>query len=146
VLHAVLVGAPVAAGRLRGVDAAAARVLPGVVAVLTAADLPSFPELPSPSAVRLMPFADDRIRYEGQPAAIVLAESVEAAEEGRAAVIVDCERQASHSLPVTRTQAPPMMSPMTSGRRSARPHAIASRTRKTTSNANRGVNPPMPEG
>ena len=79
ILHAVLVGAPVAAGRLRGVDTAAARVLPGVVAVLTAADLPSFPELPSPSAVRLMPFADNRIRYEGQPVAIVLAESIEAA-------------------------------------------------------------------
>jgi xanthine dehydrogenase YagR molybdenum-binding subunit len=40
-----------------------------------------------------MPFSDDQIRYEGQPAAIVLAESVEAAEAGRAAVIVDCERE-----------------------------------------------------
>ena len=93
VLHAILVGAPVAAGRLRGVDAAAALVLPGVTAVLTAADLPCFPELPPPSAVRVMPFSDDRIRYEGQPVAIVLAESVEAAEAGRAAVIVDCERE-----------------------------------------------------
>ena len=92
VLHAVLVGAPVAAGRLRGVDAAAALALPGVTAVLTAADLPDFPELPPPSAVRVMPFSDDRIRYEGQPVAIVLAESVEAAEAGRAAVVVDCER------------------------------------------------------
>src|SRR6185437_9392938 len=34
-----------------------------------------------------------RIRYEGQPVAIVLAESVEAAEAGRAAVIVECERE-----------------------------------------------------
>ena len=93
ILHAVLVGAPVAAGRLRGVDAAAALVLPGVTAVLTAADLPRFPELPPPSAVRVMPFSDDRIRYEGQPVAIVLAESVEAAEAGRAAVAVDCERE-----------------------------------------------------
>ncbi len=92
VLHAVLVGAPVAAGRLRGVDAAAARVLPGVLAVLTAADLPSFPELPPPSAVRVMPFSDDRIDFEGQPVAIVLGESVEAAEAGRAAVVVHCER------------------------------------------------------
>ena len=91
VLHAVLVGAPVAAGRLRGVEVAAALVLPGVTAVLTAADLPAFPELPSPAAVRLMPFSDDRIRYEGQPVAIVLAESIEAAEAGRAAVVVDCE-------------------------------------------------------
>ena len=70
VLHAVLVGAPVVAGRLRGVNASAARVLPGVSAVLTAADLPSFPELPPPSAVRVMPIADDLIRYEGQPVAI----------------------------------------------------------------------------
>jgi len=91
VLHAVLVGAPVAAGRLRGVEVAAALVLPGVTAVLTAADLPAFPELPPPSAVRVMPFSDDRIRYEGQPVAIVLAESIEAAEAGRAAVVVDCE-------------------------------------------------------
>ena len=93
VLHAVLVGAPVAAGRLRGVDTSAALTLSGVTHVLTAADLPEFPELPPPSAVRVMPFSDDRIRYEGQPVAIVLAESVEAAEAGRAAVIVDCERE-----------------------------------------------------
>ena len=68
----------------------------GVVlaAVLTASDLPAFPELPPPSAVRVMPFSDDRIRYDGQPVAIVLGESVEAAEEGRAAVVVDCEREA----------------------------------------------------
>ena len=94
VLHAVLVGAPVAAGRLRGLDTAAARILPGVTAVLTAADLPAFPELPPPAAVRVMPFSDDRIRFEGQPVAIVLGESVEAAEAGRAAVAVDCEREA----------------------------------------------------
>ncbi len=93
VLHAVLVGAPVAAGRLRGVDTAAARDQPGVTAVLTGADLPVFPELPPPAAVRVLPFADDRIRYEGQPVAIVLATSVEAAEAGRAAVTVDCERE-----------------------------------------------------
>ena len=94
VLHAVLVGAPVAAGRLRGVNTEAARVLPGVTAVLTAADLPRFPELSAPSAVRVMPFSDDRIRFEGQPVAIVLAESTEAAEAGRAAVAVDCEAEA----------------------------------------------------
>jgi xanthine dehydrogenase YagR molybdenum-binding subunit len=91
VLHAVLVGAPVAAGRLRALDVAAARVLPGVTAVLTAADLPSFPKLPPPAAVRTMPFSDEVIRHEGQPVAIVLAESIEAAEAGRAAVVVDCE-------------------------------------------------------
>ena len=41
-----------------------------------------------------MPFSDDRIRFEGQPVAIVLGESIEAAKAGRAAVAVDCEREA----------------------------------------------------
>src|SRR5207237_5710840 len=80
VLHAVLVGAPVAAGRLRGVDTAAARALPGVAAVLTAADLPDFPRLDMPAAVLTLPFTDDRIPHEGWPVAIVLGESIEAAE------------------------------------------------------------------
>lgn len=91
-LYAVLVGAPVAAGRLRGVDTAAAVELPGVRAVLTASDLPDFPQLSPPSGVTVMPFTDNMIRYEGQPVAIVIAESVEAAEAGRALVVVDCER------------------------------------------------------
>ena len=89
-LHAVLVGAPVAAGRLLDVDGAAARALPGITAVLTATDLPDFGELAPPAAVLTMPFSDDEIRYEGQPVAIVLAESVEAADAGRAAVVVHC--------------------------------------------------------
>jgi len=93
VLHAVLVGAPVAAGTLRGVDTAAARALPGVTAVLTAADLPDFPRLDMPAAVLTLPFTDDRIPHEGWPVAIVLGESIEAAEAARAVVRVDCAAQ-----------------------------------------------------
>lgn len=89
-LHAVLVGAPVAAGRLRRVATEDALALPGVVAVLTAAELPRFGELSPPAAVLTLPFSDDVIRHEGQPVAIVLAESIEAAEAARAAVEVDC--------------------------------------------------------
>ncbi|WP_099021667.1 xanthine dehydrogenase family protein molybdopterin-binding subunit [Mycolicibacterium palauense] len=91
-LHAVLVGAPVAAGRVTAVDGVAARLLPGVVTVLTAEDMPAFPELSPPAGVTLMPFTDNMIRYEGQPVAIVIADSVEAAEAGRELVAVDCER------------------------------------------------------
>ena len=94
VLHAVLVGAPVATGTLRAVDAAAARALPGVTSVLTAADLPDFPRLEAPAAVLTLPFTDDRIPCEGWPVAIVLGESVEAAEAGRAAVALDCAAEA----------------------------------------------------
>ncbi|MBI4627734.1 MAG: hypothetical protein HY729_03400, partial [Candidatus Rokubacteria bacterium] len=39
-LHAAIVRSPHAHARVRGIDARAARALPGVVAVLTAADLP----------------------------------------------------------------------------------------------------------
>ena len=89
-LNAVFVGAPVAAGRLVAVDTSAALELPGVTRVLTAADLPAFGALSPPAAVLTFPFSDDQIRYEGQPVAIVLAESIEAAEEGRAVVAVNC--------------------------------------------------------
>ncbi len=91
-LYAVLVGAPVAAGRLRCVDPTAALELPGVISVLTAADLPDFPRLSEPSGVTVMPFTDSVIHYEGQPVAVVLGDTLEAAEAGRALVSVDCER------------------------------------------------------
>ncbi|MDZ7884631.1 MAG: xanthine dehydrogenase family protein molybdopterin-binding subunit [Mycobacterium sp.] len=91
-LYAVLVGAPVAAGVLRAVDTSVALQAPGVVAVLTAAELPDFPELSEPAGVTRMPFTDSHIHHEGQPVAIVIAESVEAAEAGRTLVVVDFER------------------------------------------------------
>ncbi|MGI8815246.1 MAG: xanthine dehydrogenase family protein molybdopterin-binding subunit [Pseudonocardia sp.] len=106
-LHAVLVGAPVAAGRLSGVDTETALALPGVIHVLTAADLPSFGELTPPAGVLTMPFSDDTIRYEGQPVAIVLGETIQAAEAGRAAVVVRCESAQPMVLGAGRREPPP---------------------------------------
>src|SRR4029079_7728352 len=94
VLHAVLVGVPVAAGTLRGIDTAAARARPGVNGALTADDLPDFPRLEMPAAVLTLPFTDDRIPCEGWPVAIVLGESIGGAEAPRAAVAVDCAADA----------------------------------------------------
>jgi len=88
-LYGAIVGAPVAAGRLVKVDAAAALALPGVVRVLTAADLPRFGKVTPPASVLALPLQDDKIRHEGEPVAIVLAETVEAADAGRAAVRVE---------------------------------------------------------
>ncbi|HYG85019.1 MAG TPA: xanthine dehydrogenase family protein molybdopterin-binding subunit [Azospirillum sp.] len=90
-LHAVLVGAPVAAGRLKSVDAAAALRLPGVVRVLTAAEMPRFGKIDMPAAVLTLPLQDKEIRFEGEPVAIVLAETIDQAEAGRAAMVVDCD-------------------------------------------------------
>lgn len=81
VLHAVTVGTSVAAGRIDRIDAAAALTVPGVVRVLTASDL-TIGDVSPPAAVLHMPMRGDWIEWEGQPLAIVLAETIEAAEEG----------------------------------------------------------------
>ncbi len=90
-LYAVLVGAPVAAGKIVAIDTGAALALPGVVRVLTARDMPRFGNISVPAAVLHMALQDDIIRHEGEPVAMVLGESIEAAEAGRATVVVRCE-------------------------------------------------------
>jgi xanthine dehydrogenase YagR molybdenum-binding subunit len=81
-LHAVIVGAGIPAGRVTGVDAAAALRVAGVVRVLTAKDMPKLEPAPVPPAAQsVMPMQDEGVQYEGQPVALVLAETLEAAEE-----------------------------------------------------------------
>ena len=88
-LHAVIVGAPAAAGRIIGIDAAQALALPGVVRVLTRADMPKFGKGEPPNqAVTHLPMQTDRIQHEGEAVAIVLGETIDAAEAGREAVVV----------------------------------------------------------
>jgi xanthine dehydrogenase YagR molybdenum-binding subunit len=82
-LHAVLVTATIPAGRIVAIDAARALAERGVVRVLTHADMPEFGVLDGPPAAQgFMPMQGDEIRHEGQPVAIVLAETLEAAEAG----------------------------------------------------------------
>lgn len=80
VLYAALVTATIPRGRLSSVDRDRALAAPGVAAVLTHADMPrmeltSSPPLGQPSH----PMQDDQIHYEGQPIAVVLAETEEQA-------------------------------------------------------------------
>ena len=88
-LHARFVGSAYAHARIRGVDKAPALEIPGVVAVLTAADLPfAKDEHGKPSET---PLASDEALYTGHPIAVVLAETQAAAEDGANAVVVDAE-------------------------------------------------------
>ena len=87
VLHARFVTSPHAHARLSGIDAAAAEALDGVVRVLTAADLPA---LAPTSRARLL-LARERVRFVGQPVALVVAESEAAAADAAAAVAVRYE-------------------------------------------------------
>jgi len=88
-LHAAILRSSVAHGLLRGIDTVAALKLDGVQVVLTARDLgQTVPRLP----IRLQPLpelepfcqpmlADEKVRYVGEPVAVVVAESPAIAED-----------------------------------------------------------------
>ncbi|MBI2491296.1 MAG: xanthine dehydrogenase family protein [Candidatus Rokubacteria bacterium] len=94
-LHAAIVRSPHAHARVRGIDARAARALPGVVAVLTAADLPECaaavsPLVPSPRIreYRQPALAGGLVRHAGEAVAVVVADDPYRAADGAAAVAV----------------------------------------------------------
>jgi aerobic carbon-monoxide dehydrogenase large subunit len=100
-LHAAFVRSPMAHARVLAVDVSAAQALPGVVLVLTGADLeamtvpgqdPLFAMMagggPMPEYTLL---ATDKVRFVGDPVAIVVAESRYLAEDGCDLVEVDYE-------------------------------------------------------
>jgi carbon-monoxide dehydrogenase large subunit len=95
--HLAVVRSPVPHGVLRGIDAAAARALPGVLAVLTAADLPELDDPPlelragGPGHRSRPILARDRVRYVGEPVAVVLAEDPYLAADAADAVALDVE-------------------------------------------------------
>ncbi len=71
-LHAALALSPVPHGRLTGLDAEAARAMPGVVAVLTAQDVPGENDVaPAGSGEPLL--AADLVEFAGMPLAVVVA-------------------------------------------------------------------------
>ena len=82
-----LVTSPYAHARVRSIDTEAACALPGVVRVLTAADLPS---VTPTTRIRLL-LARERVLFVGHPVALVVADSEAAAEDGVDAVLVDYE-------------------------------------------------------
>jgi CO/xanthine dehydrogenase Mo-binding subunit len=87
-LHARLVLAAEPHARIRRIDGEAALAVPGVVAVLVAADLP----LETTGNDRTAePLAREEVVFDGQPVAIVVAESEEAAADAVEAVVVEYE-------------------------------------------------------
>jgi aerobic carbon-monoxide dehydrogenase large subunit len=98
-LHAVILRSSVAHGRIASLDTSAALKCPGVHAVITAKDMPGgVPIIP----MRLQPLpefkpyeqpvlAHDKVRYVGEPVAVVLAESVALAEDALEAIVLVIE-------------------------------------------------------
>ncbi|MGH3066112.1 MAG: xanthine dehydrogenase family protein molybdopterin-binding subunit, partial [Gaiellaceae bacterium] len=87
-LHARLVLATEAHARVRAVHRDEALVVPGVVAVLAAADLPLVTTGTDRTAE---PLAREEVVFAGQPVAMVIAETEAAAEDGAEAVVVELE-------------------------------------------------------
>ena len=85
-LHVQLVLSHLASARIVAVDSAQALAVPGVVAVVTGADLA---EVDAAGPDR--PLALDRVFYVGQPVAAVIATSDAAAHDGAAAVQLELE-------------------------------------------------------
>ena len=98
-LYAVFVRSPHAHGVLRGIDTAAALAVKGVVAVYTGADLTAagygplkcvLPFKNRDGSPLIQPprgaLATDKVRFVGDPVAVVVAKTVAAARDGAAAV------------------------------------------------------------
>lgn len=101
-LHAVILRSSMAHGRIRGIDTSAACACPGVHAVITAADvleaLGAMPRIPLRQEA--MPafknfeqpvIAHGKVRYVGEPVAVVVADSQAAAEDALEAIELDIE-------------------------------------------------------
>lgn len=93
-LYAAFKRSDYAHARLKSIDVSEARALPGVIGVYTAEDFgdlvkPGPLQVPPPTAIKgatyssrtLMPIAKDKVRYSGEPVAVVIAESRYIAED-----------------------------------------------------------------
>src|SRR6201981_2613246 len=97
-LHAAILRSSVAHARIRAIDPKPALAIAGVHAVITAGEIGTVPKIP----LRLQPspapepfcqpvIARDRVRYVGEPIAVVLANSAALAEKGVEAIALDLE-------------------------------------------------------
>ncbi len=100
--YAVMVRSSVAHGVIRGIDTAAAKAMPGVLAIYTAADLTAYGGLKcnlplksrdgSPIKYKPRPaLAGDKVRFVGDPVACVVAETIAQAKDAAEAVVLDIE-------------------------------------------------------
>ncbi|MFL6125823.1 hypothetical protein [Actinophytocola sp.] len=93
VAYGVMVDATVRRGRITGVDTRAALDQPGVRAVLHHGNAPRLPYVDNPGSnnppgERLRVFQDDRVLFFGQPVAVVVADTLEAAQHAASLVRV----------------------------------------------------------
>jgi carbon-monoxide dehydrogenase large subunit len=98
-LHAAILRSSIAHGRIRAIDATAARARPGVHAVITAAEIGNpVPKIPlrqeaTPEFQRFEQpvIAERKVRYVGEPIAVIIADTQALAEDALEAIELDIE-------------------------------------------------------
>jgi len=96
-LHMLVVRSPYAHAKITNIQLAAAQAYPGVIAAFTGAELvngmPTLATIPVPGLRKpeRRPLAVERVRYVGDPVAVILAESLSSAEDAREQVEIDYE-------------------------------------------------------
>ena len=89
-LHGALALSEAACGTIREIDTEPAFGIPGVLAALTAEDIPGANEI-GPIVVEEPALAEGKVEFVGEPLALVLADRLEAAQEGARLVRPDIE-------------------------------------------------------
>jgi len=91
--YGVVVSGTVARGRIKTIDTDAARAVPGVIDVLTHENRPkmrsydlAYKDMTAPGGSPFRPLYSDRVFWSGQPVALVLAETFEAARHAASLV------------------------------------------------------------
>ncbi len=90
-VHGKILGSTIAHGLIKSIDTSAAENVPGVLAVITAKDVPSIKYGVSPARYDENILAIDRVRYVGDEVAAVVAESEAIAEEATRLIKVEYE-------------------------------------------------------
>ena len=97
-VYLAMVRSHYAHGHLRGIDTSAALALPGVLAVITQADLTAAGLAALPGGMSAptrmppqTPLSTDRVRYVGEPVACVIAENPHLAKDAAELVVLDID-------------------------------------------------------
>ena len=98
-VHAAVLRSPAAHGKIAKLETGAAAKMPGVVGIITAADIGEVPKIPLrmeplPELARFAQtvIAVEKVRYAGEPIAVVVADSITAAEDAAEAVALEIEQ------------------------------------------------------
>ncbi len=115
--HGSVVGSTIAKGRIKRIDTSAAMRVQGVLAVLTHENRPpvadndqAWKDEVAPDGSPFRPLYDDKVMFDGQPIALVVAETSEAARFAATLIEVEYDKEA-HVTDMHRAAAVPIKAP-----------------------------------